>query len=172
MKLSTTAAAVLALAAAQGANAIDFDFRDFEGLWESAGGPQSDGVLATVTCGATGDFRKAMCELEAVISEELRLCSSSSAVVKGRWILDQFDADTGMTDDIMVSMKCCDPARRPRICHDLEDAELQATMRAGKSNRYVRAIDVTITAPGVTPPTPVVLFVQMRKTAGGFKSYN
>lgn len=165
MKLSTTAAAVLALAAAQGANAIDFDFRDFEGLWESAGGPQSDGVLATVTCGATGDFRKAMCELEAVMSQELRLCPSSpSAVVEGKWIMDQFDADTGMTDEIMVSMKCCNVT-----CDDPGDAELQATMRAGKSNRYVRAIDVTITAPGVTPPT---LFVQMRKKAGGFKSYN
>lgn len=160
MKLSTTAA-LFALAAAQGANAVDFDFRDFEGLWEGPGSADTDGTLATVTCGATGDFRKAMCELEA-ITENFSGCGGDTAVFEGKWILDQFDAEAGTMDEIMLSLKCCSTTG----CTDPVDAELQATMLAGKSNKYVRAIDVTITSENDE------FNGQLRKTAGGFKSYD
>ena len=184
MKLSTTAA-VLALAAAQGANAIDFDFRNFEGLWESnsgtfavAGGAPATsplGTLATVTCEATGDFRKAMCEMTAVVNESPACVGYPNLVIEGKWILDQFDADTGATKVLMFNTKCCNSEAGADVgkCEDGPDLGIgpsminaQLTMLAGKSNNYVRAIDVKVGGDDLN------VNLQLRRTAGGFKAYD
>ena len=163
---SATAAALLALAATTpGASAVDFDFRDFEGLWEG----QWEGltVLATIKCGATGDFRKASCDIIGVV-EEAPLCGQRDAVVEKMFILDQFDADTGMTDVLTLNMKCCTPDG----CVESPDTGLgpgalhgQFTILPGKSNNHVRAITARLGDGSLQAD------VQLRRTAGGFKSY-
>ena len=186
MKLSSTAA-LFALAAAQGANAVDFDFRELEGLWESPsqviGGSTNTGLttLATVQCEATGDFRKAMCEITGVINDS-SLCLAApgnNAVADGKFILDQFDADTGMTKVLMINVNCCSP--NPTIgCSAMPSAgigegmlNLQLTMLPGKSNNHVRAIEAKLgTGPSDDPFGTLEVDVQFRRTAGGFKSYN
>ena len=193
MKLSTTAA-VLALAAAQGANAIDFDFRNFEGLWESnhatitgtrfsgATITRKMGTLATVQCEATGDFRKAMCNMTAV-ANEFGKCVNSDAtypnlVIEGKWILDQFDADTGETKVLMLNTKCCS-VDGCQVGDDGPDlgtgsgmVNAQFTMLAGKNNNYVRAIDAKIGGGTDTPFKDTEIDLQLRRTAGGFKAYD
>ena len=198
MKLSTTAA-LFALAAAQGANAIDFDFRDFEGLWESpeqvviSGGTErrlGKTTLATVQCGATGDFRKAKCDVNAVI-EDSPLCRSNSlgfvnAVADKMFILDQFDADSGETKVLMINVNCCNPATANAAdpnngCEPLADIwghgegmlNAQFTMLPGKSNNHVRAIFAKLGAgPSSDPFDDLEVDVTFRRTAGGFKSYD
>ena len=117
MKLSAPAAVLALAASAQRVSATDFDFRDFEGLWESTSGTIgadtiSKETLATVVCEATGDFRKAMCEMTAVINDFPGGCNATypNLVIEGKWILDQFDADTGETKVLMLNTKCCNPA--------------------------------------------------------------
>ena len=196
MKLSTTAA-VLALAAAQGANAIDFDFRNFEGLWESdygtlavdGGAPRTTGLgtLATVTCEATGDFRKAMCEMTAVVNDfvsdaGLPLCNAASPNldIEGKWILDQFDADTGETKVLMLNTKCCNPAAAagaecaagPDLGIGASMINAQFTMLPGKNNNYVRAIDGKVGGGTDEPFDAYEIDLQLRRTAGGFKAYD
>ena len=187
MKLSTTAA-VLALAAAQGANAIDFDFRNFEGLWESTSGTIgadtiSKETLATVVCEATGDFRKAMCEMTAVVNDPpIALCSAGlNLVIEGKWILDQFDADTGETKVLMLNTKCCNPAASaaatgcvggPDLGMGASMINAQFTMLPGKNNNYVRAIDAKIGGGTDDPFDEIEINLQLRRTAGGFKSYD
>ena len=197
MKLSTTAA-LFALAATKGANAIDFDFRDFEGLWESPsqvyvkdtllGNPPNTvtdlEALATVQCKATGDFRKAMCELTAVINESI-LCPTGpdtdniNAVGDGKFILDQFDADTGKTKVLMLNVNCCD-TNTTIGCNPMQNIGLgagminaQLTMLPGKSNNHVRAIEAKFgTGSSSKPFDALEIDVQYRKIAGGFKSYD
>ena len=184
MKISATAALFALAASTPGANAVDFDFRDFEGLWEgtdpvvkSAGDLRiGQTVLATVQCGATGDFRKASCDVIAVI-EAAPLCGGRNAVAEKMFILDQFDADTGMTDVLTLDVKCCTPAG----CAAMPDTGLgpgegklhgQFTMLPGKSNNHVRAITAKIGAgPSSDPFDLLEVDVQLRRTAGGFKSY-
>ena len=185
MKLSTTAA-LFALAAAQGANAIDFDFRNFEGLWESPSAAV-DGVdvgkttLATVTCEATGDFRKAMCEMTAVVNESPACVGYPNLVIEGKWILDQFDADTGATKVLMFNTKCCNSEAGADVgkCEDGPDLGIgpsminaQLTMLAGKNNNYVRAIDVKVGGGDDKPFDETEIDYQLRRTAGGFKAYD
>jgi len=187
MKLSTTAA-VLALAAAQGANAIDFDFRNFEGLWESPFGTIGANTiaketLATAVCEATGDFRKAMCEMTAVINDFPGGCNATypNLVIEGKWILDQFDADTGETKVLMLNTKCCNPAASAAAtgCVDGPDLGMgasminaQFTMLPGKNNNYVRAIDAKVGGGNDDPFDGTEINLQLRRTAGGFKSYD
>uniref|UniRef100_A0A6U0J4R0 Plastid lipid-associated protein/fibrillin conserved domain-containing protein n=1 Tax=Minutocellus polymorphus TaxID=265543 RepID=A0A6U0J4R0_9STRA len=193
MKLSTTAA-VLALAAAQGVNAVDFDFREFEGLWENPNAvidSVNSGLtaLASVQCEATGDFRKAMCEVTAVINDSA-LCldadnvNAVNAVAEGKFIMDQFDEESGETKVLMINVKCCDPgadaAAANNGCVPMPDRGIgagmlnaQLTMLAGKSNNNVRAIDAKLgTGPSNDPFDTLEIDIQFRRTAGGFKSYN
>ena len=195
MKISATAAVLaLAAASAQRVSATDFDFRDFEGLWESnhatftgtrAMGTtitRKMGTLATVQCEATGDFRKAMCEMTAV-ANEFGKCVSTNAtypnlVIEGKWILDQFDADTGETKVLMLNTKCCS-VDGCQVGDDGPDlgtgsgmVNAQFTMLAGKNNNYVRAIDAKIGG-GTDEPFDInEIDLQLRRTAGGFKSYD
>lgn len=186
MKISATATLLALAATTPGANAVDFDFRDFEGLWEGIGPvvkkagvkgyAPSKTVLATIQCGATGDFRKASCDIIAVI-EAAPFCLGSNAVIEKMFILDQFDADTGMTDMLALDVKCCTPAG----CAAMPDTKLgpgegklhgQFTMLPGKSNKHVRAITAKIGAgPSSDPFDLLEVEVQLRRTAGGFKSY-
>ena len=181
MKLSTTAA-VLALAAAQGANAIDFDFRNFEGLWESPFGTIGANTiaketLATAVCEATGDFRKAMCEMTAVINDFPGGCNATypNLVIEGKWILDQFDADTGETKVLMLNTKCCGVygcLALPDLGIGAGMANAQFTMLPGKNNNYVRAIDAKIGGGTDEPFDETEINLQLRRTAGGFKAYD
>ena len=183
MKIISATAALLALAATTpGANAVDFDFREFEGLWEGTDpvitspvdARLGQTVLATVKCGATGDFRKASCDVIAVV-EAAPLCGQRNAVAEKMFILDQFDPDTGMTDVLTLDVKCCTPTG----CDEMPDTGLgpgalhgQFTMLPGKSNNHVRAITAKIGAgPSSDPFDLLEVDVQLRRTAGGFKSY-
>jgi hypothetical protein len=229
MKISpatTTAVGLLALSCAQRASAIDFDFRNFEGLWEGVdvlqpipSGPttsfsavDSTG-LAVFTCEATGDFRKAVCKTTSVIESESFCFVKSeggtgitgdgsghiSAVSKCEFMLDQFDADTGKTDVLMCSIQCCGAEEvNDSTCTDYpwtlvasawndetgatlpNDALgpqllVEYTMLPGKNNNNVRAIDI-VQQPMYSDAVPsgenpFKLGYQIRKTAGGFKSY-
>ena len=133
-------------------------------------------VLATVQCGATGDFCKASCDVIAVI-EETPLCGGANAVVEKMFILDQFDADTGMTDVLTLDVKCCTPTAGCAAIPDtgLGEGKLHDlfTMLAGKSNNHLRAITAKIGAgPSSDPFDLLEVDVQLRRTAGGFKSYD
>lgn len=192
MKLSTTAA-LFALAAAQGANAIDFDFRDFEGLWESADlnvvkaasstdqGQTGLSTLSTFSCKATGDFRKAMCEFDIVIpdSESYKdnfICEDvidsvkATPVLEGKLILDQLDADTGVTKTLLVPAKCCSD---DSTCSPADkNLNVVLTMLPGKSNNHVRAIEAKVGLGSSSKPFGnVETTFQLRRKAGGFKSY-
>ena len=195
MKLSTTAA-LFALAAAKGATAVDFDFRDFEGLWESPSLVYVKGLgnapntvtgaesLGTVQCKATGDFRKAMCEFTAVFTEG-DFCAAAlgaqgpNAVADGKLILDQFDADTGKTKVLMLNVNCCNTnstigcAPMPNLGLGPGMVNAQFTMLPGKSNNHVRAIEAKFgTGTSSKPFDSLEAKVQYRKIAGGFKSYD
>lgn len=180
MKISATAALLALAATAQGANAVDFDFREFEGLWEGTDPVARSAddlrvgkkILATIQCGATGDFRKASCDVIFVL-EEAPLCGGGNAVVETMFILDQFDADTGMTDVLTLDAKCCTPGAG---CVARPDTGLGPhglfTLLPGKSNNHVRAIAAKIGAgPSSDPFDQNEVDVQLRRTAGGFKSY-
>ena len=198
MKFLTTAA-ILSLAVAQGVYAVDFDFRDFEGLWESnevevvrfdldftdlppdivpLAQPLTQGQLVgvqslgSIQCQATGDFRKAMCDF--TFRQPLPICPN--AVIGAKFILDQFDASTGKTKVLKARGRCCDAATSN--CFDLPTPNIQLTLLAGKSNKHVRAMSVTFGAPDLANPDDDKPFeqaeanFQMRKTGGGFKSYD
>ena len=121
-----------------------------------------------------------------------------SAVSKCEFMLDQFDADTGKTDVLMCSIQCCGSAEFGSTCSDypmdlaarqwnfetgatLPDDALgpqilvEYTMLPGKNNNNVRAIEVVsqlMTSDDVPSGiTPFKAESQIRKTAGGFKSY-
>ena len=121
-----------------------------------------------------------------------------SAVSKCEFMLDQFDADTGKTDVLMCSIQCCGSAEFGSTCSDypwglavrqwnfetgatLPDGALgpqilvEYTMLPGKNNNNVRAIEVVsqlMTSDDVPSGiTPFKAESQIRKTAGGFKSY-
>lgn len=173
---TTFAASSLALSCIlRGVNAIDFDFRDFEGLWQATNAevvtfnidptqiPLPPGIaappfrptpgqtvavtsLGSVQCRATGDFRKAMCEL-TLIPEQIPICPRG--IFNLKFSLDQFDADTGKTGILRGSGRCCDPATADKSlpnsgCFDFPfNPNFQMTMLPGKSNKHARAIDVT-----------------------------
>ena len=124
MKISTSTvlATIAALASAQGAAAVDFDFRSFEGLWESKSccgvGPETTDPT-TIKCYSTGNFLKAMCETSTVLLND-QLCVGvygqqigpgvfNNAVLSNKFSLDQFDADTGIAKDIKTEIQCCGP---------------------------------------------------------------
>ena len=89
-----------------------------------------------------------------------------------KFILDQFDADTGSTKVLMVTAKCCDDQS---VCLPATPVMLNAqfTMLPGKSNNHVRAIDVKLgSGPSDKPFDDIEMTTQLRRTAGGFKSYN
>lgn len=199
MKLPTTAA-ILSLAMTQGARAIDFDFRDFEGLWESNEveivrvdldavlppgvvpppfPPPTPGrhagikCLGSIQCQATGDFRKAMCDF--ALTEPVPICPRG--VFSVQFILDQFDAGTGKTKILKGNGQCCDGSATN--CFDLPlIPNFQLSLLAGKSNKHVRAMSVTFGVPDMANPDDDKPFeqaeanFQMRKTGGGFKSYD
>ena len=132
MKISATAAVLALAAAAQRVSATDFDFRDFEGLWEttdvqisldtgntSVYGTTPANILGNFNCKKTNDFRKAMCELTAVTQADqgclggqtfpgpLVSAGRSTAVQKCKFMMDQFDAETGKVDPLMCDLQCC-----------------------------------------------------------------
>ena len=220
MKLSATTTAVLALAAAsaQHVSATDFDFRDFEGLWETTPnckkgidtGNTSDyglppaNLLTTFVCEATGDFRKAVCEMTSVTPAHQGCISGLwivpdgyyTAVQKCKFMLDQFDAETGKVGPLMCDLQCCSSGgcsdypwlNVARTYNFLANAELsdnalgpqmnvEITMLAGKNKNSVRAIQVVqqpmISDEGqakLSGARPFAFEFQIRKTAGGFKS--
>ena len=226
MKLSATAAVLALAASAQRVSATDFDFRDFEGLWETPDvqtninsgalggyGLSSFSVLTTFVCEATGDFRKAMCEVTSVTpaNEGCVLGQQAigdpnpfplvppgydTAVQKCKFMLDQFDAETGKVGPLMCDLQCCGsdgcsdfPWTAAAIVYNTlanatlpEDAlgpqmNVELTMLAGKNKNSVRAIEVVqkpmISDEGLTAVPVLTEFAyvfQSRKTAGGFKS--
>ena len=216
MKLSATAAVLALAASAQRVSATDFDFRDFEGLWETPDvqtninsgalggyGLSSFSVLTTFVCEATGDFRKAMCEMTSITNEGcvfgqpiLVPTGYDTAVQKCKFMLDQFDAETGKVGPLMCDLECCGSygcsdfpwAVAAIVYNDLANATLpegalgpqmnvELTMLAGKNKNSVRAIEVVqkpmISDEGQTIVPELTQFAyvfQSRKTAGGFKS--
>ena len=88
--------------------------------------------MTTFSCKATGDFRKAMCEFTAVIDDlndddYSDLCADdpdfyNTAKISGKFILDQFDADKGVTKVMQANFQCCDydtPFQQGRpVCQD------------------------------------------------------
>ena len=225
MKLSSSAnAAVLALVAAyasKGADAANFDFREFEGLWEGLDVLTAVGTGETATygtgtapanihtsfdCKATGDFRKAMCEATSSIqggSCQLRGNTGpnprNTLVQKCKFILDQFDGDTGKVDPLMCEVQCCGYDGCDEFPFELIAAaygsitgaavppnafgpqvNVELTMLAGKNKNSVRAIEVvqqpmiSDEAQALAPSgfQPFKYEFQIRKTGGGFKSYD
>ena len=197
MKFSATAA-ILPFVMLQGALAIEFDIRDFEGLWESNeidivrfDTPPIPGFvppvpgqlvgvksLGSIQCEATGDFRKVMCDFTLV--QPGPTCPQGGAF-RVKFILDQFDADTGKTKVLKGNGQCCDPATA--ACVDLPavpgaSPNFQLSLLPGKSNKHVRALSVTFGVPDLASPDDDEPFetiestFQMRKTGGGFKSYD
>ena len=224
MKLSATAAVLALAASAQRVSATDFDFRDFEGLWETPDvqtninsgalggyGLSSFSVLTTFVCEATGDFRKAMCEMTSITNEGCVLGQQpiddpnpfplvppgyDTAVQKCKFMLDQFDAETGKVGPLMCDLQCCGSdgcsdfpwTAAAIVYNDLAGETLpldalgpqmnvELTMLAGKNKNSVRAIEVVqkpmISDEGQTIVPELTQFAyvfQSRKTAGGFKS--
>lgn len=133
-------------------------------------------MLATIQCKATGDFRKAMCEFIGVAAESDVFCPTrgKNAKFDGKFILDQFDAETGKTPVMMLDIWCCNPQNSPECVPAVPSTlNYQLAMLPGKSNNHVRAIQGKFGAG--TDSDPFGAFeadVQLRKIAGGFKSYD
>ena len=126
-----------------------------------------------------------MCELSAVLTNA-SLCdvngNQPNAVAEAQFILDQFDADTGMTKVLMGNVNCCSPDSAigcsaiaiTNIDQGLTDGMMnfQLTMLPGKSNNHVRAIAAKFGGGDDEPFDIIEADLQLRRTAGGFKSYN
>lgn len=109
------------------AEAVDFEFRNFEGLWESVSresrSPATNSDPSTFKCYATGDFLKAVCETTTVLTGDA-LCArvngpvgdgvntglnntKVNALLTNKFSLDQFDAETGIAKDLLADLQCC-----------------------------------------------------------------
>ena len=123
MKPSLTLPLVGAVAALSSgtAEAVDFEFRNFEGLWESVSretrSPAANSDLTTFKCYATGNFLKAVCETTTVLTGDA-LCATVNgpdgdnngrvnALLTNKFSLDQFDAETGIAKDLQADLQCC-----------------------------------------------------------------
>lgn len=124
MKISSNLSLFGAVAAlsAGSAEAVDFEFRNFEGLWESVSverrAPPANSDPTTFKCYATGNFLKAVCETTTVLTGDA-LCSDVfgpggpfpngrvNAVLTNKFSLDQFDAETGIAKDLEADLECC-----------------------------------------------------------------
>ena len=121
MKTSLNLSLVGAVAALSSGRveAVDFEFRNFEGLWESvsreARFPPVNRVTSDPTsfkCYATGNFLKAVCETTTVLTGD-ETCFNvfgprqPNALLTNKFSLDQFDAETGIAKDLEADLQCC-----------------------------------------------------------------
>ena len=196
MKLSTNAVALALAIAAQHATAMDFDFRNFEGLWESVVGPIStkNTVLGVFTCKATGDFLKAVCDVTFAAGDDV-FCEQRyrptnglypTSVLTGKFSLDQFDAETGETGALYFDLQCCGaggckaypydlaaianglPSDSPLLSQLGPQTEIKLRQVPGKNANNIRGVEVIYPAPaGLGISSVTDLYM---KTAGGFKS--
>ena len=202
MKTSLTLPLVGAVAAMSSGTvpAVDFEFRNFEGLWESvsreARSPAANSDPSTFECYATGNFLKAVCETTTVLTGDA-LCAivnggpsgngRVNALLTNKFSLDQFDAETGIAKDLPADLQCCGIDGCELYPWDVYQTlmypgvpttpgsvgpKVIATIeqQPGKSNRHVRSLKVTIRPEGVDPETSVPDVDILFKVAGGFKS--
>jgi len=181
MKLSTAAYAVLAFGAAQSAQAVDFDFRNFEGWWEATYPLASDGTTMNTlfTCGATGDWKKAVCEFTISVPSDANCRFGRPSVVSFEFMMSQFSADAGtvpadLENDapLMTTVSCCD--RDGTGCDiaplsGYENPNITFEQLPGKSNKHVRAIRLTY-AGDMGDENGRGYVVDLHRTGGGFKS--
>ena len=203
MKSSLTLPIVCAVAAlsAGSAEAVDFEFRNFEGLWESvskeARAPPANSDPTTFKCYATGNFLKAVCETTTVLTGDA-LCSAVfgpggfdngrvNAVLTNKFSLDQFDAETGVAEDLEADLQCCGSDGCQVYPWDAFQAQgypgvpvtpgdvgprVIATIEQipGKSNRHVKSIKATVRPQGVDADVYEADVDFLYKVGGGFKS--
>lgn len=191
MKLSTNAVALALAVAAQHAAAMDFDFRNFEGLWESVIGSISreNTDLGVFKCGATGDFLKAVCDVTFAAGDDV-FCAQEytcgcypTSVLTGKFSLDQFDAETGETGALYFDLQCCGAGGckaypyalaaeanglpQPLASQVKGPTEIKLRQVPGKNANNIRGVEVVYPAPagsGISSVTDLYM-----KTAGGFK---
>ena len=107
------------------------------------------------------------------ICKDIIFSDKPTAVLEGKLILDQLDADTGVTSTLLVPAKCCDDNSD---CSPAgSNLNVVLTMLPGKSNNHVRAIQMQFGHDNGDADKPFEVYeskLQLRRIAGGFKSYD
>jgi len=180
MKVSSTIAAAAAFLLGS-ANAVDFDFFDFEGWYQggylsvAAGADPTDdalGLYMLLKCEEGDGFNGNNCNMVLRGPSGFSLCTdptanstSTGATFSGDIGDYQFDADTGVANFNLLSVFCDGVEVTELFGQPLGPTPAKLAMNPGASNKHVKSLQLTLLGPAGTQDVSTYY-----KLAGGFKS--